>query len=196
MIVENDWQGICMQYKIETLRRELQQLYWIGGSPCSGKSSIAAALAGEYGLRVYHCDDAYFRHEKLITQQRQPVFYKLTHCTSEELWIQRPVAQQIAEEIALYREEFPLILDELLTLPKPFLVEGAALLPECVAPLLRDSRRALWLIPTSQFQREHYQQRDWALDVVKDCSDSALAFDNWMQRDIGFARQIARDARA
>src|SRR5947209_2181552 len=134
-----------MQYKVEALQRELKQVYWIGGSPCSGKSSIAAGLAATYGLRVYHCDDAYLRHTKIITQQEQPVFYKLTHCTSEELWIQRPVEQQIREEIELYREEFPLILDELLTLPKPFLAEGAALLPECIAPLVQlNPRKSIW----------------------------------------------------
>lgn len=185
-----------MQYKLEALQRELKQIYWIGGSPCSGKSSIAAGLAAIYGLRVYHCDDAYFRHTKIITQQEQPVFYKLTHCTSEELWVQRPVEQQIREEIEIYREEFPLILDELLTLPKPFLAEGAALLPECVAPIVqKNPRKAIWIIPTAKFQRSHYEQRHWVQEVVKDCSVPVQAFNNWMQRDIGFAKLVARQAR-
>jgi 2-phosphoglycerate kinase len=184
-----------MQYRLEALQRELKQIYWIGGSPCSGKSSIAAGLAGTYGLRVYHCDDAYFRHAKIITQEKQPVFYKLTHSTSEELWIKRPAAQQIREEIELYREEFPLILNELLTLPKPFLAEGSALLPECVTPLVHDPRRAIWIVPEAKFQRSHYEQRDWAHEVVRDCSDPEQAFNNWMQRDIGFARFVAREAR-
>ena len=41
--------------------------------------------------------------------------------------MQRSVEQQVTEEIALYREEFPLVLDELLHLPqsKPIVVEGA-----------------------------------------------------------------------
>jgi 2-phosphoglycerate kinase len=185
-----------MQHKHEALRRELKQIYWIGGSPCSGKSSIAAGLAAAYGLRVYHCDDAYFRHAKIINQQEQPVFYKLTRCTSEELWLKRPVKQQVQEEIELYREEFPLILDELLTLPKPFLAEGAALLPECVAPIVQHNpRKAIWIVPTAKFQRSHYEQRDWARQVVQDCSAPEQAFNNWMQRDASFARYVAREAR-
>jgi hypothetical protein len=185
-----------MQYQLEALQRELRQIYWIGGSPCSGKSSIAAALAASYGLRVYHCDDAYFRHARIINQQRQPVFYKMTHYTSEDLWLKRPIKQQVQEEIELYREEFPLILDELLTLPKPFLAEGTALLPECVAPIVqRNPRKAIWMIPTATFQRSHYAQYDWVQEVVKECSTPEQAFNNWMRRDASFARIVAREAR-
>ena len=50
----------------------------------------------------------------------------------------RLVEQQVAEEITLYREEFPLLFDKLLAFAKspPILAEGAALLPACVVPLL------------------------------------------------------------
>jgi hypothetical protein len=35
---------------------DLCGLYWIGGSPCAGKSSVAATLAARYGLRHVECD--------------------------------------------------------------------------------------------------------------------------------------------
>jgi 2-phosphoglycerate kinase len=184
-----------MQDDIRALQRELARVYWIGGSPCSGKSSIASTLAEMYGFTLYRTDDAYVRHEKMVTPQCQPIFYKLTHYTSEELWM-RPVEQQVVEEIALYREEFPLILEEILALPKsaPVLVEGAALLPECVVPLLSDVRKAIWLLPTAEFQQYHYERRAWAREVVRACTQPGQAFQNWMQRDIQFARFIHKDA--
>jgi cytidylate kinase len=40
--------------------------YRIGGSPCSGKSTIADRLAATYGMQVYRCDDAFFRHQMSI----------------------------------------------------------------------------------------------------------------------------------
>lgn len=174
---------------LKTLQRQLAHVYWLGGSPCAGKSSIADNLVQTYGFQIYRCDDAFFRHEKIVTLEHQPIFYRLVHLSSEELWMKRPIEQQIAEEIALYREEFPLFLDELLCLPgsKPILVEGAALLPEYVKPLLLNSRHALWVVPTREFQLEHYPDRTWAKDVVKECSDPEQAFKNWMERDIGFA---------
>jgi 2-phosphoglycerate kinase len=170
-------------------------IYWIGGSPCSGKSSVADLLAEKYGFALYRCDEAFYEHRKIVTAELQPVFHRLVHLSSEDLWM-RPVAQQVAEEIACYHEEFPLILEDLLAYPRtqPVLVEGAALLPECVYPLLSHPRRAIWIVPTGEFQMHHYQQRAWAKDVVKACSDPEQAFLNWMQRDIAFAHHVAHEA--
>jgi hypothetical protein len=180
---------------LETLRRQLAHIYWLGGSPCAGKSSIADSLVQAYGFQLYRYDDAFFRHEKIVTLEQQPIFHRLVHLSSEELWMRRSVEQQLAEEITLYREEFPLFLDELLCLPgsKPILVEGAALLPECVKPLLLNSQHALWVVPTREFQLYHYSHRMWAKDVVKDCSDPEQAFKNWMERDIGFASFVTQE---
>lgn len=176
----------------------LSNIYWIGGSPCSGKSTIAQTLAEKYGWRYYSCDDAFWRHNQVTTPEAQPTFYRVMRLSSEDVWVSRPVAQQVAEEIAIYREEFPMILADLLALPRtqPILAEGAALLPECVAPLLTKSGHAVWVTPTADFQLAHYAQRAWAKDVVKDCSDPALAFDNWMQRDIQFAQFVRDEAQA
>ncbi len=185
-----------MQDSLETLQKELAHVYWLGGSPCSGKSSIADALVETYGLRLYRADEAFFRHEKIVTPELQPIFYKLTHYSAEELWM-RPVEQQVAEEIMLYREEFPLLLEELLALPKsqPILAEGAALLPECVIPLLLERQRAIWVVPTTAFQLQHYGNRVWARDVVSACTNPEQAFQNWMQRDIRFAKFVEGEAR-
>ncbi len=185
-----------MQDNLEILQKELAHVYWLGGSPCSGKSSIAGTLVETHGLRLYRADEAYFRHEKIVTPERQPVFHKLTHCSAEELWM-RPVEQQAAEEITLYREEFPLLLDELLAFPKspPILAEGAALLPKCVIPLLLERQSAIWVVPTATFQLHHYSNRAWARDVVSECTNPEQAFQNWMQRDIRFAKFVEEDAR-
>jgi len=176
--------------------KALANVYWIGGSPCSGKSSIAEALAAAYGLQLYHADDAYVRHANAVTPEHQPVSYKLAYLSAEELWM-RPVEEQVAEELALYHEEFPLILEDLLALPAtpPVLAEGAALLPACVQPYLLEPHRAISIIPTAEFQMEHYARRAWAQDVVRACSDPEQAFRNWMQRDIRFAKHVEQAAR-
>ena len=175
--------------------RDLAHVYWIGGSPCSGKTSIAEALAEAYTLQLYHADQAYFRHANVVTPERQPTFHKLVHLSADELWM-RAVAKQVAEEVALYQEEFPLILDDLLALPatRPILAEGAALLPECVVPFLCAAHHAIWIVPTPAFQMKHYVQRTWAQEVVASCADPRQAFDNWMQRDMRFAEHVKQSA--
>jgi hypothetical protein len=183
------------QNELAFLRRALAHVHWIGGSPCSGKSTIANALVERHGLRYYDCDHAFYQHNEIINSAQQPVFYRVMRLKSEALWM-RPVEQQTAEEIAIYREEFPLILEDLLALPtsQPVLAEGAALMPELVAPLLHDPHQAVWIVPSAGFQLEHYSRRDWAKEVVKDTSDPQQAFQNWMQRDIQFARFVRQQA--
>lgn len=170
-------------------------LYWIGGSPCSGKSSIADRLAERYGLGVYRCDDAFHEHLGRFEPGRHPVAARLMRASCDELWM-RPVPRQVAEELAFYDEEFALILDDLRALPtdRPVIAEGAALLPALVAGLGVAREQAIWIVPTEAFQRQHYAQRDWRHDILRECTDPEQAWQNWMARDAGFAREVAADA--
>ena len=43
--------------------------YFLGGSPCAEKSTVAALLAREHGLRVYSCDAAFERHAEAATKR-------------------------------------------------------------------------------------------------------------------------------
>jgi len=169
--------------------------YWIGGSPCSGKTTIAGRLASSYGCDVYRCDEAYFRHQGLMVPEAQPIFHRLSNATCDELWM-RPVATQVSEELALYREEFPFIVDDLAGSRGTYarIVEGAALLPELLAGHGVERRSAIWIVPTEHFQRERYAQRAWRHDVLAGCTDKEQAWNNWMERDASFARFVAREA--
>lgn len=169
----------------------LAHVYWIGGSPCSGKSSIAAALAGEFGFAVYSCDDAFYRHREIVDPHRHPVFHRLGRASCDELWM-RPVTRQVAEEIALYDEEFPFIIDDLRAMSndRPIVAEGAALMPHLLSALGIARDRTIWLVPTPAFQREHYSRRDWRHAVLAECAEPDAAWDNWMERDTGFARYV------
>jgi 2-phosphoglycerate kinase len=177
----------------------LAHVLWMGGSPCSGKSSIAEILAKKHSLRVYKCDDAFWEHAKRVDPAKHPTFHRLTHMTWEEIWM-RPVAVQIADEFACYREQFGMIIDDLLALPRstPVIAEGAALLPELVSGLLPDRSQAVWVIPTEAFQREHYtrEKRPFVNDILAHCQNPTQAFANWMDRDVGFAKRVAGKARA
>jgi 2-phosphoglycerate kinase len=178
---------------------ELARIFWVGGSPCAGKSSVAEMLAEAYGLHVYKCDDAFWEHAKRVDPVKQPTFHRLTQMTWDEIWM-RPVKAQVADEFACYREEFAMILGDLLALPgsAPVIAEGAALLPELVSGLLHDRSRAVWAVPTELFQREHYtpEKRLFVNDILAHCQNPTQVFANWMDRDVEFARQAAEQARA
>jgi hypothetical protein len=171
----------------------------MGGSPCSGKSSIAEMLAEKYGLHVYKCDDAFWEHAKRVDPVEHPTFHRMMRMTWDELWMRR-VAVQIEDEFACYREQFGMIVNDLLARPRsmPVIAEGAALLPELVSGLLPDRSRAVWVVPTESFQREHYtpEKRPFINDILAHCQDPTQAFANWMDRDVGFAKRVAEQAQA
>lgn len=171
------------------------EIIWIGGSPCAGKSTLAATLARQYGLTRYSCDDALPAHLQQSDAAAYPLLHQLTKRSWNEIWT-RPVKRQIREELAFYREEFPLVLEDLAVFPAGarIVAEETALLPELIAPLLHGQRQAIWLVPTASFQREHYVRRPWIKDILRQCVDPALAFENWMQRDIGFADTVESSA--
>jgi hypothetical protein len=178
-------------------RPSLRPLY-IGGSPCCGKTSISKILQEKHNLPVYTCDDAFWQHNEIVTATLQPTFRQVMGLHPENVWM-RPVDQQILDELEIYREEFPLITRDAarLLLEDParrLLLEGAALLPELIDPLLQSARQAIWLIPTRDFQIEHYRQRAFWPMIVKETSDPEQAFKNWMDRDAGFAREVRAQA--
>jgi hypothetical protein len=174
----------------------MHNIFWLGGSPCAGKSSVADRLAARYGLTLYRCDDAFDRHLAQGNAQDHPALTAIARMTWDEIWM-RPVDVQVAAELDAYREEWGLIMDDLRRLPpdRPLLVEGCALLPELVASLA-PPQQALWFVPAPAFQRKHYAQRAFVQDILAQCRDPQTAWENWMSRDERFGQAVANAATA
>ena len=165
----------------------------MGGSPCSGKSTIANILSRKYDLPVYHVDQVFYeRHVSQITQQKQPTLTKWHNTPWDELWTQ-PHDVLLDEARACYNEHFDLILHDLLDIEnhKPIIVEGTALLPGRVSELITEKNKAIWLVPDESFQRQYYLMRgDWVQGILNECRQPEQAFENWMKRDAAFGRWI------
>lgn len=172
----------------QTRESDLSHTVWIGGSPCAGKSTISRMLAHEYGLIVYETDPL----ESRPATASQPTKQHLQSLTPDQLWL-RPIAEQVATELEYCREELALAIEELRELPgsPKILVEGTALVPQGVVPLLTRPHQAIWLVPTPEFQRQHYPTRgDWPHKVAAATSDPPRAFELWMERDVRYGRII------
>ena len=120
-----------------------------------------------------------------------------TGMTWDEVWM-RPVDVLVTRELAFYREEFEMVLEDLSAMSRstPIIAEGAALLPECVAPLLSRPNQAIWIVPTEEFQLKEYARREWVENILSQCRDPQRAWQNWMDRDAGFAKAVTEDAKA
>lgn len=173
---------------------KLSRCFWLGGSPCAGKSSIAGVLAEQHGLGLYQCDEAYQDHLKRGAKLGWPIMQQFAGWSTQQIFL-RPVAEMVRDVLEFYRQEWPLIVEDIASLehPKGLIVEGAALLPELVAQIKPE--HAVWVVPTESFQRHHYGLRAWARGVVEQTSSPEQAFENWMQRDARFAQLVCLEAR-
>ena len=178
------------------LRDQLAHVLWIGGSPCSGKTSIANLLADQYGLAIYHVDEMFDRHRQRVTPQDQPNLHKWTHTPWNALWMQ-PGETLLREALGCYGEQLEMIVADLLerTSKETILVEGSSLLPNRVAELLRKREQGIWIVPTEGFQRARYRERGgWVQGILGECQDPEGAYRNWMDRDVAFGRWVRERA--
>jgi adenylate kinase family enzyme len=176
-------------------QKELSRIYWIAGSACAGKSTIATSLANELDWNIYHADAWTDDHRKRATPESHPTFCKISYVTGDNLWL-RPLEEQIATETLFYDEEFDLVKEdlcqELQKDKRPIIFDGFVS-PHILKPLLPSIIRAFYLIPTEQFQLEYYPQRSWIHEVLAKTSDKELAWQNWMQRDLAYARWLQNE---
>ncbi|MFC1997796.1 hypothetical protein ACFLXI_09390, partial [Chloroflexota bacterium] len=177
------------------LQKLFSQTYILGGSPCSGKSTIAGKLSARFHLNYYKVDDHFQEHVKRCNPEMHPVMHKISKMGWNEIW-SRPVSVLVKEELEYYRELFGMILQDLGKYESdwPLIVEGAALLPELINRTSIDPDRVLYMVPTKEFQIHHYSQREFIQYILKDCKDPEAAFDNWMMRDHLFGKEILRQA--
>lgn len=77
--------------------------YVLGGSPCSGKSTLAERLSREYHLPYYKADDHMWRHLGQAGPQSQPTMAAYSALSWNQIWSQ-PVEGQVADVCAYYTE--------------------------------------------------------------------------------------------
>jgi 2-phosphoglycerate kinase len=172
----------------------LAHVFWLGGSPCAGKSSISEILARSFDLDVYRVDEAFEVHAQRFDSLLHPTLTKWRASSWNERWMQ-PIDSLVQQVVACYGEHFTLILEDILSLPnhKPLLVEGTALLPRKVASVLPERHRAIWLVPNADFQKAQYSKREWVQGILAQCDHAEAAFHNWMERDAEFARWVTAE---
>lgn len=170
----------------------MTNIYYIGGSPCSGKSTIAEILSKRYDLYYFKVDDFLDKYTKMGAAKGYQISTKHNTMNAEEIWMREPLFQ-CSEELTFYEEIFEFIVDDLKHIKgKDIITEGAAYLPLLMKKLNIPKDRYISITPTEEFQINHYKKREWVPHVLEGCSDKEKAFSNWMNRDILFAREVEK----
>lgn len=166
-------------------------IYYIGGSPCSGKSTIAELIAKEYDLFYFPVDESLGRYTSMGTEKGYPVCSRQWKGGPDEIWL-RDVSLQCREELQFYREIFGFIQEDLQSVSdgRDIITEGAAFLPELIKNSGIAGNCYICITPERDFQIEHYSRREWVPIMLEGCSDKKKAFENWMERDVLFAKKV------
>jgi len=185
-----------MKITDQNTKKLFSQAYILGGSPCSGKSTIAERLSNTFKIPYYKVDDHERDHSKRSDPNRHPIMHNYQKMSWNEIWM-RSVSFQVKEEFEYYRERFEMVVQDLGKYDpnKPILLEGAAYLPELLEENHANSKRVIFLVPTKEFQLQHYSQRPWIKHILQECEDQEKAFENWMMRDHLFGKEILQQAK-
>ncbi|MCL2084714.1 MAG: AAA family ATPase [Oscillospiraceae bacterium] len=174
----------------------MREIYFIGGSPCCGKSTIAEKISEKYGFLYYKADDFLTEFiEKGGADGHEWLKY-VSEMSLDQLWLRAPEILN-DEALLIYEKLFPYFINGLnkLDADTPIITEGAAFAPSLVYKAGVDKTHYVCLVPTKEFQIRHYSKRLWVKDYLELCSDKDKAFSNWMERDVLFALSVLSQAK-
>lgn len=171
----------------------MMNIYYIGGSPCSGKSTVAEILSEQYDLYYFKVDDFLESYTKQGALKGCPVCRKQVELTPDQIWMRDPVLQ-CREELIYYEEVFEFIVRDLEQIKNVngVITEGAAYVPGLIRDAQIPENRYLSITPTKEFQLFHFRKRTFVPYILRGCSNMEKAFDNWMERDILFAGEVRK----
>ena len=172
-------------------------VFFLGGSPCCGKSHVAEMLAERYGLAHYQIDIKIGEAMRTLDPERYPNLVRWWAMRSDARWLQSQ-ERLMDDVLACYREQFDWVLADIeeTTCDALLLVEGSPLLPSWLSERKGPRVRAAWMVPSEAFQREHYGRRAFVAPFLGDCSDPEQAFENWMRRDAAYAQLVTEQTGA
>ena len=180
--------------------RSLTQVYWLGGSPCAGKTTIAAIIAQEHGWQVYHLDRYIDSYLQRADPDQHPHITRYKH-TGLKQFLALPYQEQFQRVLGLSMEYIHFVLADIDDMPDdvPILVEGSNLRLQDVVRYLPDVHHALWMTPTEDFLFRTYPKRGtWVQDVLRHYYPEEQRHDifaQWMLRDARHAQWASEQAR-
>jgi uridine kinase len=181
---------------LEEIKQNLSHVYWIGGSGCAGKTTIADMIADQYGITVYHCDqhwDGEDGHLARAVPDKHPAMCQAREMSAEEFFGLLP-HKYAALASGIFKEDFGMILHDLLALQKDrVVVEGVSVEPELVYEVA-DPSHIIFLIAFEGFQREHFLERNFAQEWFQNVADPEGLFENFIQSNALMAKDVYQQA--
>ncbi len=171
------------------------RIYYIGGSPCAFKTSIAQKISEQYSFKVYNADNHIERYLEIGAKKRNKVLKKMRRISVLDQWF-LDLDVQFKNEIALYSFAGKVIKGDLKRFykNKDILVEGCPVIPEFINKKEVAPENYVVLVASKSFERSIFETREYITRYLNLTKDKDLAFENWLARDEMIARYYKEEA--
>jgi len=146
-----------MIFQDNILKKYLENVYFITGTPCGGKTTISRALSEKHGVPVYDIDERFPEHQQLSNPTFQPAMNKKFQNADE--FFGRTVAEYKKWLIDNTREQLEFVLFDLIRLSQSQIVLCDCHLTLDEAERLSDRSRVVFLIKNPSDLTDDYCNR-------------------------------------
>jgi cytidylate kinase len=150
-----------MQMKIKNniLKQHLKNVYWIGGTSCSGKITMASMIAKKHNFYHYDADKMFNSYRKIASSESQPALAKQFNSVKE--YFLQPLPEYLEYLENINRESFDMLVVDVLKLAqqKNVIVEGHYP-PELMYELAPRNRIALFITSEDIIRRDYFERKD------------------------------------
>lgn len=154
-----------MKISDHVLKAQLDNVLWIGGGACGGKTTLTDAVAEKHGFLAYHPEDHYQQHKHLACEQDHPAM--LRPFLGWEWFFNRPVDEYASAIIDADRERFEMVVLDAIKLSETttVVVDGHMLEPR-VAKRITAHDKAIFLFADQSTIRNAFFAREDKNDVL------------------------------
>jgi cytidylate kinase len=147
------------------LRAHLQNVLWIGGAACGGKTTVTKLLAEKHGFAPYHTEDLFHEHKKAASTRDHPALLAPFH--GWEWFFNRPIDEYMKAMADTSREHFEMVVLDLVKLSagSTVVVDGFLLDPWVVRHLT-EYNKSVFLYADEKTIRSSFFSRADKQDLV------------------------------
>lgn len=146
-----------MNISDNVMKHALRNVYFISGTACAGKTTMAHMLAEKHGIYLYEMDECYEEHRAIATPEYQPdTCYHMTNF--HEQWM-RPVEEQARWNMSSLAEQADMVLMDLVRIAADKPVVADVLFAPLYTPATVDYNHLIFLtVDKSQIRPTYFNR--------------------------------------